>query len=239
MSQHNRKVAVITGGSSGMGLSCAQNLVAAGWKVVVWDRSEFRADDIESMQVDVADYTSVQRAAGAIHGGVDLLINAAGIAGGRAPIADQPPAEWDAVINVNLSGTFYCAHALYPMLAQSKGVVVNIASVAAHMMAKGRAHYAVSKAGVETLTRSLANEWAGDGIRVIAVAPGYVKTPMIQKSFDTGELNEQHLADMHALKRLATADEIAEVIIALAQPPFTFMTGTTVTVDGGFTLGKS
>jgi len=239
MNRQNQQVAVVTGGGSGMGQSCARKLLAMGWKVIVWDRSESSTSDVESMQVDVADYASVQHAAEAIRGGIDLLINAAGIAGARAPIAEQSSGDWDAVIAVNLSGTFYCAHALYPALAQRRGVVVNVASVAAHMMAKGRAHYAVSKAGVETLTRSLANEWAGDGIRVIAVAPGYVKTPMIQKSFDAGELNEQQLANLHALKRLATADEIADVIIALAQEPFTFMTGATVAVDGGFTLGKS
>ena len=117
------------------------------------------------------------------------------------------------------------------------GVVVNIASVAGMVMMKGRAHYAVSKAGVATLTRSLANE-AEDGIRVIAVAPGYVKTPMIQRSIEAGELDERKLAAMHPLNRLATTQEIAAAMIALARPPFLFMTGAVVTIDGGMTLGK-
>ena len=96
-------------------------------------------------------------------------------------------------------------------------MVVNIASVAGMVMMKGRAHYAVSKAGVATLTRSLANEWAEDGIRVIAVAPGYVKTPMIQRSIEAGELDERKLAAMHPLNRLATTQEIAAAMIALAR----------------------
>ena len=94
-------------------------------------------------------------------------------------------------------------------------------------MMKGRAHYAV-EGGRGDLTRSLANEWAEDGIRVIAVAPGYVKTPMIQRSIEAGELDERKLAAMHPLNRLATTQEIAAAMIALAQPPFLFMTGAVV-----------
>ena len=105
-------------------------------------------------------------------------------------------------------------------------------------MLRARAHYAVSKAGVTTLTRSLANEWASDGIRVLAVSPGYVKTPMIQRSIDLGELNESEVAARHPLNRLASAEEIAAAIIALAKPPFLFMTGAIVAIDGGMALGN-
>lgn len=227
------RTAVITGGASGIGQECARQLRAEGWRVIVWDRSA--ADG--GVAVDVSDYASVVRAAAQLDG-VDLLINAAGIAGGRAPVADKDPAEWAQVLAVNLNGTFHCAHALYPGLRARGGVIVNIASVAGMVMMKGRAHYAVSKAGVATLTRSLANEWAEDGIRVIAVAPGYVKTPLIQHSIDAGELDEARLAAMHPMNRLATTQEIAASIIALTRPPFLFMTGSVVTIDGGLTLGK-
>lgn len=227
------KNAVVTGGASGIGQECVRQLRADGWRVAVWDR----AGDGDEPAVDVADYASVAAAAGRLDG-VDLLINAAGIAGGREPVADKDPAEWARVLAVNLNGTFHCAHALHAALKARRGVVVNIASVAGITMMKGRAHYAVSKAGVATLTRSLANEWAADGIRVIAVAPGYVKTQMIERSIDAGELDEQKLAAMHPLNRLASPQEIAAAMIALASPPFQFMTGSVVLIDGGLTLGK-
>ncbi|MFJ3044390.1 SDR family NAD(P)-dependent oxidoreductase [Herbaspirillum chlorophenolicum] len=233
MSTHDGKVAVVTGGASGIGQETVRQLRQAGWTVVVWDRSDAEG----AVPVDIADYASVEAAAGQLDG-IDLLVNAAGIAGDRQPSASKSPAEWDRVMAVNLNGSFYTMHALYPHLKARKGVVVNIASIAGMMMAKGRVHYAVSKAAVMTLTRSLANEWAADGIRVVAIAPGYVKTPMIQRSIEAGELDEATMAAAHAMNRLATTEEIAGAIIALAQPPFQFMTGAIVTIDGGYTLGK-
>ena len=227
------KTAVVTGGVSGIGEECVRQLRAEGWDVIVWDRN----GENGSASIDITDYDSVAAAARPL-AGVDLLINAAGIAGDRQPTAEKSPAEWDAVMAVNLSGSFYSMHALYPQLKARRGVVVNIASVAGMVMAKGRVHYAVSKAGVATLTRSLALEWASDGIRVVAVAPGYVKTPMIQRSIEAGELSEQALAAVHPMNRMASTEEIAAAIIALSRPPFQFMTGAVVTIDGGYTLGK-
>ena len=144
------KTAVVTGGASGIGQECARQLREDGWRVAVWDR----AGNGDDPAVDVADYASVAAAARRLDG-VDLLVNAAGIAGGREPVAEKDPAEWAQVLAVNLTGTFHCAHALYPHLKARRGVVVNIASVAGITMMKGRAHYAVSKAGVATLTLSL------------------------------------------------------------------------------------
>ena len=233
MSQTDHRIAVVTGGASGIGQECVRQLRDDSWRVIVWDRSE----DNDNVLVDTADYASVAVAAKQLDR-VDLLVNAAGIAGGREPVADKDPGEWAHVLAVNLSGPFYCAHALYSQLRAARGVIVNITSVASTVMLKGRAHYAVSKAGVTTLTRSLANEWASDGIRVLAVSPGYVKTPMIQRSIDLGELDELTVAALHPLNRLASAEEIAAAIIALAKPPFLFMTGAIVSIDGGMALGN-
>ncbi|WP_454862574.1 SDR family NAD(P)-dependent oxidoreductase [Paraburkholderia fungorum] len=233
MESTNNRIAVVTGGASGIGEECVRQLRTQGWEVIVWDR----ADASGVVHVDVADYASVAAAAADLDG-VDLLINAAGIAGDRLPVAEKDPAEWDRVLAVNLTGSFYTAHALHPKLLARRGVIVNVASVAGTLMLKGRAHYSVSKAGIVTLTRSLGNEWAADGIRVIAVAPGYVKTPLVQELVDRGELHEAALAAMHPMNRLASPQEIAAAMIALAQPPFQFMTGETVTIDGGMTLGK-
>ncbi len=233
MSYAEQRTAIVTGGASGIGRECVRQLRADGWRAVVWDRSEQDG----GVAVNVADYASVAAAAEQLDG-IDLLINAAGIAGGREPVADKAPAEWDNVLAVNLNGTFYCAHALYPQLRLRRGVIVNIASVAGLVMMKGRAHYAVSKAAVATLTRSLANEWATDGIRVIAISPGYVKTPMVKHSIDSGELSEPKLAALHPMNRLASTEEIAGAIIALSKPPFLFMTGAIVEIDGGMALGK-
>jgi len=233
MEKIKTRTAVVTGGASGIGQECVRQLQADGWTVYIWDLGENQGRDT----VDVSDYANVLRAASTLEN-IDLLINAAGIAGSRTAVAEKDPGEWARVLDVNLNGTFYCAHALYTHLKSNHGVIVNIASVASMIMMKGRAHYAVSKAGVATLTRSLANEWAEDGIRVIAVAPGYVKTPLVQSSIDAGELNEDVLASMHPMNRLASTQEIAAAIIALSKPPFQFMTGSVVTIDGGMTLGK-
>lgn len=230
----NHQTAVVTGGASGIGAECVRQLRAEGWNAIAWDRDSGHDGCIA---VDIANYASVAAAASRLDG-VDLLVNAAGIAGDRQPSADKNPAEWDAVMAVNLSGSFYSMHALYPQLKARGGVVVNISSVAGMVMAKGRVHYAVSKAGVAALTRSLALEWAADGIRVVAIAPGYVKTPMIERSIEAGELSEQALAAVHPMNRLASTEEIAGAIIALSRPPFQFMTGAVVTIDGGYTLGK-
>lgn len=236
INEHDKKkVAVVTGGSSGIGAACVAVLQDAAWHVTVWDRSTAPAANASEI-VDVKDAASVQRAAAKLDH-VDLLVNAAGIAGSRVPMENLDTQAWDDVLAVNLSGTFYCCQALHRALKQRAGVIVNISSVAALVMMKGRAHYAVAKAGIITLTRSLAAEWASDGIRVVGIAPGYVKTPLLQAGIERGDLDEAALIARHPVGRLATPEEIAGAIVALALPPFAFMTGSTLTLDGGASLG--
>lgn len=240
MADQDPRKAVVTGGAGGIGQEVVARLVDQGCDVHVWDRD--RPGDLDRIPgvtyktVDVTDHRSV-RALAAAYPSLDLLVNAAGIPGGREPIAQQPLEEWDRVLATDLSGTFYCTIAMYPALLATSGVVVNVASTASRVMQPGRAHYAVAKAGVETLTRSLGFEWARDGIRVVAVSPGYTRTPLVDSAIGRGELDIGFLDGTVPRGHIATPDEVASVITALAGDDFGFVTGEVITVDGGSALG--
>jgi NAD(P)-dependent dehydrogenase (short-subunit alcohol dehydrogenase family) len=226
-------IAVVTGVSSGIGEATARSLLADGWEVHGWDLGEPRLDGIAWSLVDVSDPRSVAEAAAAVPE-ADLLVNSAGIAD-RAPAAEMRIDQWRRVVDVDLSGTFYCAQALYPALKAHGGVVVNVASIAGHRAFAGRANYCAAKAGVVMLTQVLAQEWAPDGIRVLAVSPGFVATEMVVQGIDGGWVSEAAIRGRTPLDRLADPDEIARAIVALAGPSFSYATGTAVLVDGGWT----
>lgn len=226
-------VAVVTGVSSGIGEATARLLVAEGWQVRGWDVSEPRITDVAWTRVDVSDPDSVMAAAASLET-VGLLVNAAGIAD-RAPAATMRAGQWRRVIDVDLSGTFYCAQALYPALKAGMGVVVNVASIAGHRAFAGRANYCAAKAGVVMLTQVLGQEWAVDGIRVLAVSPGFVATEMVVAGMAGGWVSEAAIRGRTPMDRLAEPDEIARSIVALASGAFSYATGTAVLVDGGWT----
>lgn len=226
-------LAVVTGVSSGIGEATARALLAAGWEVRGWDIGAPRLDGIAWTRVDVADPDSVAAAAAEV-GEVGLLVNAAGIAD-RAPAATMRVEQWRRVIDVDLSGTFYCAQALYPGLRAGRGVVVNVASVAGHRAFAGRANYCAAKAGVVMLTQVLGQEWATDGIRVLAVSPGFVATEMVVAGIEGGWVSEAAIRGRTPMDRLAQPDEIARSIVALASDAFSYATGTAILLDGGWT----
>lgn len=232
--------AVVTGGAGGIGGATVDRLLQQGYVVEVWDYGVARDAEHDGRltfrSVDVSDHASV-RAAAAAQTSVDLLVNAAGVAGARGPIVEQTFDDWDRVIAVDLSGAFYCAVALYPALRAAGGVVVNITSIAARVMQVGRAHYAVAKSGLETLTRSLAYEWAPEGVRVVGVSPGYTRTPLVDAAIASGALDEGFLDSTSRRGRMATPEEIASVVTAVAGDDFGFVTGEVITADGGGTLG--
>jgi NAD(P)-dependent dehydrogenase (short-subunit alcohol dehydrogenase family) len=226
-------IAVVTGVSSGIGEATARLLLDDGWDVVGWDLGQPRVEGIAWTRVDVSDPASVAQAAATVPA-VGLLVNSAGIAD-RAPASEMRVDQWRRVIDVDLSGTFYCCQALHPALKAEGGVVINVASIAGHRAFAGRANYCAAKAGVVMLTQVLAQEWAHDGIRVLAVSPGFVATEMVVAGIDGGWVSEDAIRARTPLDRLADPDEIARSIIALAGASFSYATGAAVLVDGGWT----
>jgi 3-oxoacyl-[acyl-carrier protein] reductase len=215
--------------------------------VVVNGRSAERSDaaaaalrvaGIDAMAVvaDVAEPEQAQRlvaTAAAAWGRIDVLVNNAGRPS-VAPATELPPAEWDAVIALNLSAPFYCAQAAAPHLFERGGVVVNVGSVMGRVGAPMRAAYTASKHGLEGLTRTLAVEWADRGVRVVAVCPGYTRTPLIEDAKRRGGFDEAALTRRTPLGRLAEAPEIARVVAFLASDDAAYITGESVLVDGGW-----
>lgn len=239
-------ICVVTGGAQGIGRAIARGLAEAGATVVIADRDDalgqHAADEIGGgfVQLDVTDSASVDAAFDAVvarHGRLDVLVNNAGVVR-NAPALDTDDAAWRAVLAVNLDGVFYCARsAARHMLPRRSGRIVNIASMSGSIVNKPQpqASYNASKAGVIHLTRSLAAEWAADGVRVNSISPGYVGTELTQRGFDNQAWREQWLGGT-PLARMARPEEIAPGVIFLASRASAFVTGTDLVMDGGYTL---
>jgi NAD(P)-dependent dehydrogenase (short-subunit alcohol dehydrogenase family) len=240
------RVALITGGASGIGMATAERLVAAGWKVAVADRNETAleawrqrpggAAGVLLAPFDVTDETAAQaavaRAAEAL-GGLDGVVNAAGIAA-DIPALDTPVELFRRVLDINVTGTFIVARAAARIMKErGGGAIVNLASVAGLRGSKGRSAYGASKGAVVVLTQVLANDLARYGIRVNAVAPGPVDTPMVQ-AMHTAE--DRALWTRHIpMRRYGTPEEIASVIEVLLDGTRSgYITGEVIAVDGGF-----
>ena len=225
-------VAVVTGAASGIGYACVVELVARGWDVVGWDVSPGNDERVTWRQVDVGDHESVTAAAADVPE-ASLLVNAAGVSD-RAPAAEMTPEQWERVLRVDLTGVFFCCRALFGSLVAGQGTVVNIASIAGHRSFAQRANYCAAKAGVLALTEVLGLEWAEHGVRVIAVSPGFVATPMMVAGIEAGFIDEEEVLGRTPQRRLASSEEIARSIISLAGEPFHYLTGTTIVIDGGW-----
>ncbi len=239
------RVAVVTGGSRGIGFEIARAMRDSGAQIIIADRLREAGEEAaaalqgEFVETDVTRSESVRRLAEHAtlrHGRIDILANIAGIAL-NTPSEDTSDEEWRRVMGVNLDGVYYCCREVGKlMLSQGKGVIVNMASMSGLISNRPQpqAAYNASKAGVILLTKSLAGEWASRGVRVNSIAPGYVGTPMTKLGLDTPEWNKVWLESI-PMGRLAEPAEIAPLAVFLASDASSYMTGSTVVIDGGYT----
>jgi NAD(P)-dependent dehydrogenase (short-subunit alcohol dehydrogenase family) len=244
------RTAFITGAGSGIGRATALRLAAEGATVAAADidlpSTEATVAMIQqaggkgfAIECDVAEESSVQAAsaeAARIGGRIDILFNNAGVAV-RYPVGEQDVEGLDRVLRVNIRGAFLCAKSVLPYLTRPGGVVINTGSIVGLVGVRNRAAYSLSKGALITLTKSMALDYAHEGIRVNAVCPGFVDTAMTTGLFADHERAEA-IRRMHPLGRFATVDDIAAAVAFLASDDAAFITGQALAVDGGFTAGR-
>lgn len=242
------KVAVVTGGASGIGFATCQLFAAAGARVVIADRDIEAAQraaetiDAVAVEIDVGDESSVEQATARITGRlghVDVLVNSAGVLQRTLPPEELSLKEWDRVARVNLRGTYLCCRDFGSGMAKrGHGSIVNIASVAG--MRSGPLHsYGPTKAGVISLTECLAGEWGPQGVRVNCVSPGFTVTPALSRGIESHTLNEQDLLNSAALGELLQAEDIARAIVFLSSDWAKAITGVNLPVDAGYLVAGS
>lgn len=238
----SNQTAIVTGGAQGIGGAVTEQLAAKGVTVAIWDMDQTLAQETAArigngavaVQVDISDWTSVQAAAAKTVeacGGVDILVNSAGIAGLNAPLAEYPVDEFCKIVDINLIGTFLVNKAVVPLMTEKGyGRIVNIASVAGKEGNPNASAYSASKAGVIGLTKSLGKELAGQNISVNCVTPAAART----RIFD--QMKQEHIDYMLSKiprGRFLELDEAAAMITWLVSPENSFTTGATFDLSGG------
>jgi NAD(P)-dependent dehydrogenase (short-subunit alcohol dehydrogenase family) len=239
MASSSNPVAIITGAAQGIGRRIAEVLAADGFALALYDRQP--VDGFPGALVAIGDVTDEAAVTGFAtqvrqrFGRADVLVNNAGIAC-ISPAESTTLAQWEQVMAVNLTGPFlFCRTFGADMLAAGGGGIVNIASVAGLSGVADRAAYNTSKHGLIGLTRTLAVEWGGRGVRVNAVCPGWVKTPMDDESQGEGAYGDADITDHVPLGRFATPDDVAQAVAFLADPVRSaFVNGVALSVDGGW-----
>ncbi len=245
------KTALVTGGGSGIGRAASLAYAKDGARVVVADVNVEGGEETVQMikeaggeailvHADVSNpedtQAMVDQAVGAF-GSLDCAFNNAGIGGGRDRLltADYLEEDWDRVISINLKGVWLCMKAEIPqMLKQGGGAIVNTASIAGLVGLSGTVAYVAAKHGVTGLTKAAAMEYAKSGIRVNAVCPGYIETPLVQGIFERVEGYRERVAARHPMDRLGEPEEIAQAVVWLSSDAASFVTGHNMPVDGGY-----
>ena len=247
--QFENKVVLVTGGASGIGLATAAAFLREGAKVVVADTQEQEEKAVAAILrkeggeflFHVCDISKPLQVQGLIarimktFGRLDIAVNNAGVVGKPALTADYDEAEWDRVLAVNLKGTWLCMKNEIPaMLRNGGGSIVNTASIAGVVGFQGSAAYVASKHGMIGLTRTAALEYAKQGIRVNAVCPGVIQTPMVEGYVQGDPAKSAALAALEPVGRMGQPEEIAAAILFLTSPGASFVTGHPLIVDGGW-----
>ncbi len=245
------KVALVTGGASGIGRATALIFAREGAKLIIADMNEDggqqtvhmiteNGGDAIFVQADVAQATEVEAMIGKAvetYGRLDCAHNNAGIAGRiRAPLHECPEDVWDHVLNINLKGVWLCMkYEIIQMLKQGSGAIANTASIMGLVGSwSGTSAYNASKHGVVGLTKTAALEYAKAGLRVNAVCPGYIRTPLIEAALEVRPEMEDQIISRHPIGRMGGPEEIAEAVVWLCSDAASFVTGHTMTVDGGY-----
>ncbi len=246
MRMHGRKV-LVTGGASGIGLATARRFVAEGARVALLDRDAGRLSEAARELGDAAftacaDVTSEAEVQAAVDAsvralqGLDGLVNAAGISIWRA-FTELSHAEWRKVLSINLDGPFIVSHAALPALkAAGRATIVNIASGAGLQPRQNFSAYCASKGGLVMFTKAIAMDLAADNIRVNAVCPGIVMTPLVERNLALNadpEAAYQRYISRNLMKRFGTAEEVADAVLFLSGPESSFITGSALSLDGG------
>lgn len=240
------KVAIVTGGASGIGEATVKEMIKEGANVVITDISDEKGEELAKslnkeekkavyLHVDVSNEEQTKKMVELVErefGKLDIIFCNAGI--GNMAVTDQlDKNDWKKIIDINLTGLFFSIKAAIPLMLKNEGgSIVNNASILGHVGQAQTAAYTASKGGVVNLTRTLAAEYANQGIRVNAVCPGYIKTPILN-GLEEDMLNA--LIDRHPIGRLGEPEEIAKAVVFLASDEASFITGANLLVDGGYT----
>jgi NAD(P)-dependent dehydrogenase (short-subunit alcohol dehydrogenase family) len=242
------QTAIVTGASSGIGKTIAERFAAEGADVVVCSREQGNVDPVAeginesggdsegggralAVECDVTDRDAVEALVAATveeFGGLDCLVNNAG-ASFMAPFDDISENGWETIVDINLSGTYHCTQAAGEHLKEGGGTVVNFASVAGTQGSPMMSHYGAAKAGVVNLTTSLSYEWAGEGVRVNCIAPGFVATPGVESQMG---VSAENIDREEVKRRIGTSEEIADLAQFLAAPASSYVVGETVVAQG-------
>jgi NAD(P)-dependent dehydrogenase (short-subunit alcohol dehydrogenase family) len=240
------EVAVVTGAASGIGKEVARQLVAAGATVYVNDLDPARVGAVAAELGDnaiaaagdvtvLSTATSIVEAAKAKFGKLDILVNSAGIADEMVPTLEQDLDRWQRVVDVSLRGSYLMSReAGRLMTAARSGKIINFASIAGVVGLPGRNAYSAAKAGIVMMTKTMAAEWGGLGVRVNAIAPGYIETPMVDDLMSRGRITDEMVHSRTPLRRFGEPSEIAKPVLFLCSSAASYVTGACLSVDGGW-----